>query len=45
MPGDVSGEGILRIGDIATIYTEPNNDWSECAHWVPLRSGTAADVS
>ncbi|SDC97391.1 hypothetical protein [Actinokineospora iranica] len=21
--------------DIATIYTEPNNDWTECAYWQP----------
>jgi len=22
-------------GDIATIYTEPNDDWGKCATWVP----------
>ncbi|SDP95963.1 hypothetical protein SAMN04487905_1192 [Actinopolyspora xinjiangensis] len=22
-------------GDIATIYTEPNNDWRECTFWQP----------
>lgn len=28
-------------GDIVTIYTEPNNDWTECAHWTPASRTTS----